>query len=124
MHALVRARREHFRPITKFTKQIAEQSTVPYLVRDCIRIATEEKPGPVHLELPEDIAALPVAADTHLFPPHPIRRPIPDEKAIANCIDLLKAVSRETLPAPSPPPPPQSKPTHHPLTAHSQPLTC
>ena len=45
-----------FRPITKFTKQIVEPSTVPYLVRDCVRISMEEKPGPVctSSELPED----------------------------------------------------------------------
>ena len=88
---------EHFRPITKFTKQIAEASTVPYLVRDCVRISMEEKPGPVHLELPEDIAAQPVSAGTHLFPPHPIRRPVPDDKAIANAIELLKAAKRPLL---------------------------
>ena len=88
---------EHFRPITKFTKQIAEASTVPYLVRDCVRISMEEKPGPVHLELPEDIAAQPVSDGTHLFPPHPIRRPVPDDKSIANAIELLKAAKRPLL---------------------------
>ena len=70
---------------------------VPYLVRDCVRVSVEEKPGPVHLELPEDIAALPVAAGTHLFPPHPIRRPVPDDKTIDNAITLLKAAKRPLL---------------------------
>ena len=27
------------------------------MVRDAFRVAMEERPGPVHLELPEDIAA-------------------------------------------------------------------
>ena len=85
---------EHFKPVTKFTKQIAEASTVPYLVRDCVRISKEEKPGPVHLELPEDIAAHDVGKGVHLFPPHPIRRPIPDEKAIDKVVTLLKAAKR------------------------------
>ena len=66
-------------------------------MRDCVRVSVEEKPGPVHLELPEDIAALPVAAGTHLFPPHPIRRPVPDDKAIDNAIALLKAAKRPLL---------------------------
>jgi len=91
---------EHFRPITKFTKQIAEPSTVPYLVRDSVRVSMAEKPGPVHLELPEDIAALPVAEGTHLYPPHPIRRPIPDDKAINNAITLLKARERPAAAVP------------------------
>ncbi|NRA65066.1 MAG: acetolactate synthase large subunit [Pseudobacteriovorax sp.] len=44
-------------PITKFSKQIVDANNIPSLVRDCFRIAEEEKPGPVHLELPEDVAA-------------------------------------------------------------------
>jgi acetolactate synthase-1/2/3 large subunit len=44
-------------PLTKFTKQIVTSGSIPPLVRDTFRLATEEKPGPVHLELPEDIAA-------------------------------------------------------------------
>lgn len=61
-------------PLTKFTKQIVTAGSIAPLVRDIFRIATEEKPGPVHLELPEDIAAeqtdkLPLPV-TRLFPAH------------------------------------------------------
>lgn len=61
-------------PLTKFTKQIVTAGSIPPLIRDTFRIATEEKPGPVHLELPEDIAAeeidkLPLPL-TRLYPPH------------------------------------------------------
>ena len=38
------------------TKQIVNANTIPSLVREAFRIAEEEKPGPVLLELPEDIA--------------------------------------------------------------------
>jgi len=48
---------EMMRPITKYTKSIVEGNTVPYLVREVFRVAEEERPGAVHLELPEDIAA-------------------------------------------------------------------
>jgi len=44
-------------PLTKFTRQIVNAGSIPSLVRDAFRIAEQEKPGPVHLELPEDIAA-------------------------------------------------------------------
>lgn len=30
---------------------------IPSSVRECFRLAEEERPGAVHLELPEDIAA-------------------------------------------------------------------
>ncbi|MBW2404526.1 MAG: acetolactate synthase large subunit, partial [Deltaproteobacteria bacterium] len=48
-------------PITKFSKQVVDGNNVPYLVREVFRIAEAEKPGPVHLELPEDVAAEEVA---------------------------------------------------------------
>lgn len=43
-------------PITKMTKQIVDANNIPSLIRESFRIAQFEKPGPVHLELPEDIA--------------------------------------------------------------------
>jgi acetolactate synthase-1/2/3 large subunit len=45
------------KPITKFTKQIVNSNNIPSLVRECFRLAEFEKPGPVHLELPEDVAS-------------------------------------------------------------------
>src|ERR1700727_1396376 len=45
------------RPLTKMTRQIVAAASIPSLVRDAFRVAMEERPGPVHLELPEDIAA-------------------------------------------------------------------
>ena len=44
-------------PLTKFTRQLVSGASIPSLVREAIRLAQEEKPGAVHLELPEDIAA-------------------------------------------------------------------
>jgi len=44
-------------PLTKQAKQIVYAGNIPSMVRDAFRIAQEERPGPVHLELPEDIAA-------------------------------------------------------------------
>src|SRR3569833_919899 len=45
------------RPLTKLSRQIVSPHTIPTLVREAFRVAQEERPGPVHLELPEDIAA-------------------------------------------------------------------
>src|ERR687893_395947 len=43
-------------PITKYTHQLASADNIPSRVREAFRLAEEEKPGAVHLELPEDIA--------------------------------------------------------------------
>ena len=45
------------KPLTKLSRQIVSPSMIPTLVREAFRVAEEERPGPVHLELPEDIAA-------------------------------------------------------------------
>ena len=44
-------------PLTKMAHQIVSAATIPSIVRDAFRLAQQERPGPVHLELPEDIAA-------------------------------------------------------------------
>jgi len=46
-----------FAPICKMSKQIVHGNNIPALVREAFRIAEEERPGAVLLELPEDIAA-------------------------------------------------------------------
>ena len=43
-------------PITKFTQQLTTANNLPSRIREAFRLAEEEKPGAVHLELPEDIA--------------------------------------------------------------------
>src|ERR1041384_7486136 len=36
-----------FRPLTKLSRQIVGAGTIPTLVRDAFRVATQERPGPV-----------------------------------------------------------------------------
>jgi len=44
------------KPLTKYTKQVVHGNNIPSMVRDAFKIATTERPGAVHIELPEDIA--------------------------------------------------------------------
>src|SRR5881392_4114582 len=62
------------RPLTKMATQIIAAQSIPTLVRDAFRVAQQERPGPVHLELPEDIAADEAAAD--MIPPHAVDQPV------------------------------------------------
>jgi len=52
------------RPLTKYTRQIVNINMIPGMVREAFRQAEEERPGAVHLELPEDIAEEPANAST------------------------------------------------------------
>ncbi|APR78056.1 Acetolactate synthase large subunit protein [Minicystis rosea] len=83
------------RPLTKYTRTIVSADAIPARVRESFRIAQEERPGAVHLELPEDVArdeseAMPIA-------PSPARRPIADEKAVARAIDAIQSARRPLL---------------------------
>ena len=89
--AIRQSRQAHFqivdivaamRPLTKQSQQIVSASSIPTLVRNAFRIASEERPGPVHLELPEDIAG-DEADDAALVPVHAVELPVPSPDAIA-----------------------------------------
>ena len=75
-------------PVTKFTKQIVNGNTIPSLVRESFRLATEERPGAVHLELPEDIAR--EETDNHLFEVVGHRRPDANETAIREAVKMIE----------------------------------
>src|SRR5208282_4796109 len=64
-----------FKPLTKMSRQIVSVSSIPTLVRDAFRIAMEERPGPVLLELPEDVAG-DECKDVAVVPRHPIEIPV------------------------------------------------
>src|SRR5215211_7490791 len=57
------------RPLTKMARQIVNPASIPAIVRDAFRVAMEERPGPVHLELPEDVAGE-ETDDIQVVPPH------------------------------------------------------
>ena len=82
-------------PITKYTHQMASSDNIPSRVREAFRLAEEEKPGAVHIELPEDIAdehtdSLPIKRSI-------ARRPSADPKAVAAAVARLEAAKAPIL---------------------------
>ena len=61
-----------FAPVTKWNKQIVRPSITPEVVRKAFKTAQSEKPGAVHIDLPENIAAMPVQG-------HPLTLDIKDK---------------------------------------------
>ena len=95
--AIRQSRQAHFqivdvvaamRPLTKQSQQIVSAPSIPTLVRNAFRIAAEERPGPVHLELPEDVAGE-EAGDVALVPAHAAELPVPSPEAIKRASDLI-----------------------------------
>src|SRR5262249_40994527 len=84
------------RPITKMARQIVTGASIPALVRDAFRVAMEERPGPVLLELPEDIAGE-KAKDTPSVPPHDVPLPVANPAALERAAQMLLAAKRPLL---------------------------
>jgi len=83
------------RPITKYSEQVVDGNNIPSLVRDAFRIAIEERPGAVYIELPEDIAA--EQTDTGLFDVVGHRRPDADNLAIDQAVTMIETAQRPLL---------------------------
>src|SRR3954449_11328274 len=81
------------KPLTKSTRQIVSTATIPTFVRDAFRVAMEERPGPVHLELPEDIAGEEVP-DLPMVPPHPIEQPVAPLSALDRAAEMILKAER------------------------------
>jgi acetolactate synthase I/II/III large subunit len=81
------------RPLTKLSRQIVSPAMIPTLVREAFRVAEQERPGPVLLELPEDIAAE-STADRELISPHPVEIPLASAVALDRAARLIMAAER------------------------------
>jgi acetolactate synthase I/II/III large subunit len=80
-------------PLTKMARQIVSAATIPSIVREAFRLAQQERLGPVHLELPEDIAHE-IAPDVPLVMPHPIEMPVAQDAALDRAADLILRAQR------------------------------
>ncbi|MFD1558044.1 acetolactate synthase large subunit [Paraburkholderia silviterrae] len=74
-------------PLTKYARQIVSIGNIPALVREAFRQAEQERPGAVHLELPEDVAD--EEGDGKPIPKSYSRRPIAEEKAVAHAVAAI-----------------------------------
>ncbi|MEM9645153.1 MAG: acetolactate synthase large subunit [Planctomycetota bacterium] len=82
-------------PLTKYTRQLVSAANIPSRVREAFRLAQEEKPGAVHLELPEDVAA--EATDQGVIPASIVRRPTAEAKSIEAAVELIEQAQRPLL---------------------------
>jgi acetolactate synthase I/II/III large subunit len=83
-------------PLTKMARQIVSTATIPAIVREAFRVAQQERPGPIHLELPEDIAGE-QAPDLPCIPPHPIELPAANPVALDRAAGLILDADRPLI---------------------------
>ena len=84
-----------FRPVTKWATTILNPDTIPEITRKAVRLARTEKPGAVHIELPEDIATLETTAEP--ITPRRFRRSVADSKIVDQAFAQLKEAKRPII---------------------------
>jgi acetolactate synthase-1/2/3 large subunit len=84
-----------FKPVTKWATTILNPDTIPEIVRKAVRLARTEKPGAVHIELPEDVASMETSKKPMI--PRRFRRSVPDEKIVDQAFAMLQKSKRPII---------------------------
>ncbi|MFC2075532.1 acetolactate synthase large subunit [candidate division KSB1 bacterium] len=75
------------KPITKRSVSIADPNLIPTVLRNAFKLAEAERPGAVHIELPEDIAAC--QADSAVHPRGTIGAEQADKQTLDRAVQLI-----------------------------------
>ena len=82
--------------VTKMARQIVSPKSIPTIVRDAFRVAEEERPGPVLLELPEDVAGYEAGA-VPIVARHSIEWPVASAAAIDRAVAMIRKAKRPLI---------------------------
>jgi acetolactate synthase-1/2/3 large subunit len=85
-----------FGPVTKWNTRVELIEAIPEIVRKAFRVAELEKPGPTHIELPENLAAMALGPGPAIRPLEPTRAylPEPTDEAIAHAARIIAESQR------------------------------
>ena len=86
-----------FKPLVKWGVSIFKASLVPEVVYKAFKVALTEKPGAVHIELPEDVASFEAGDLKPIKHLDKVRRSVPDDKAIDQIWDMLKDAKKPVI---------------------------
>ncbi|WP_028390828.1 acetolactate synthase large subunit [Bacillus cihuensis] len=77
-----------FEPATKWSIQIKDSQRIPEIIRKAFRVARMEKPGPVAIELPENLASQMISSNP--LPITPVPESIPVIESINDALTLMQ----------------------------------
>ncbi|GFE66091.1 acetolactate synthase large subunit [Litoreibacter roseus] len=84
-----------FRSVTKWSQAVLHPDAIPEIVRKAVKVAQTEKPGAVHIEIAEDIAAM--ETDAVPLKRVDVRRPAPDQLALDDAWALISQAKRPLI---------------------------
>jgi len=82
-------------PLTKYTTQISSAYNIPARVREAMHKAEDERPGAVHLELPEDIAC--EETDSKVITRSRYDIPHATDQSIAAAIEMIESAKHPLM---------------------------
>ena len=86
---------EMFRPVTKWNARVERPEIIPELVRKAFKVAQTEKPGPTHIELPEDMAREETSEEPLVV--RPVERAGPSDESIRRAAAIIAEARRPLI---------------------------
>src|SRR5215203_4175120 len=78
------------KPVTKWNARLNSAPIIPEVVRKAFKVAQAQKPGPTHIELPEDVMATPV--DAQPLPARSnLRSPEPSAQELLSAVAVIRS---------------------------------
>src|SRR4051794_12844675 len=85
-----------FKPITKWNARLNSAGMIPEVVRKAFKVAQGQKPGPTHIELPEDVMG--AAVDARPLPmTDSRRRPEPSAGELEEAAEIINAAEHPII---------------------------
>jgi tartronate-semialdehyde synthase len=88
---------EIVKPVVKKAFICKEAAQVPWVFREAFRIAREGRPGPVHIDLPQDVAQQLIAYDETVEEPLPVFKAAPSAAKVRRAVEWLANAERPVL---------------------------
>ncbi|MFD2705028.1 acetolactate synthase large subunit [Salibacterium lacus] len=82
-----------YKPVTKWNTQVKSPDTIPEIVQKAVEQSTGEKPGAVHIDLPEDVAGMEAGGS-----PLPVRSDAEGKASEKNINEALEIIQRSNHP--------------------------
>src|SRR3954462_11293224 len=82
-----------FAPVVKWNTRLNSSAVIPEVVRKAFKVAQEQKPGPTHIELPEDVMGETIDAEP--LPSNLLRRRLePGAQELLRAAELIREAER------------------------------
>jgi acetolactate synthase-1/2/3 large subunit len=88
--------RDAFEPVTKWSVSVEEAEDTPRILAEAFSIANSGRPGPVHVELPEDLLLEP-PTEIWEYQPRPTETPAVEEELVERVAEMLVSAERPMI---------------------------